>query len=335
MSLELNKLYVGDNIEIMKNMESKSVSTIITSPPYYKQRNYNDKGGGNENTEEEYIDWLLNVFKECYRVVKDNGSIVFNLGDKYINGSLCLLPYKFAISVLNNFNVYLINNITWDKNNPTPKQDKKKLVPSTEPFFIFTKNKNYTFNKDEYQIEKEVKQHNQNKTDSKIGCKYYELIKNSELNDLEKTNARKELDKVIEEVRNGNIKSFRMKIRGIHALPYGGQKGGRLNQINNNGFTIIKIYGNPIKKDIIKCPVETIKGCKHPAIYPLYICEELIKLLSNEGDIILDPFCGSGTTCVASKKLKRNYIGIDINEEYIEIANDRINKIEQEDKNEI
>ena len=330
MGLEMNKLYIGDNIEIMKNIKDKSISTIITSPPYYKQRNYNGKGGGNENTEEEYINWLLDVFKECYRVVKDDGSIVFNLGDKYINGSLLLLPYKFAISVLNNFNVYLINTITWDKNNPTPKQDKRKLVSSTEPFFIFTKSKNYTFNKDEYQIEKEVKQDIQNKTDSKIGYKYYKLIDDSELSDIEKINAKKELNKAIEEVKNGNIKSFRTKIRGIHALPKGGKKGGRLNQINNNGFTIIKIYGNSIKKDIIKCPVETIKGCKHPAIYPLYICEELIKLLSKENDIILDPFCGSGTTCVASKKLKRYYIGIDIDEEYIKIANDRIEECKYE-----
>ena len=52
--------------------------------------------------------------------------------------------------------------------------------------------------------------------------------------------------------------------------------------------------------------------------------ERIIKLYTNENDIIVDPFVGSGTTCVASKKLNRNYIGFEINPDYIKIANKRI-----------
>jgi site-specific DNA-methyltransferase (adenine-specific) len=52
--------------------------------------------------------------------------------------------------------------------------------------------------------------------------------------------------------------------------------------------------------------------------------QELIKLLSKENDIVLDPFCGSGTTCVAAKNLKRKYIGIEINPEYVQLANERL-----------
>ncbi len=91
-----------------------------------------------------------------------------------------------------------------------------------------------------------------------------------------------------------------MKIRGVHKEAYGGMEGGRNNQIRNNGFTVIKILGNKLKKDLIESPVEITKENHHPAVYPIYIVQELIKLLSKEGNTVLDPFCGSGTTCVAA-----------------------------------
>lgn len=62
----------------------------------------------------------------------------------------------------------------------------------------------------------------------------------------------------------------------------------------------------------------------HPTIKPLNIIENLIKVSSVEGGIILDPFVGSGTTCVASKRLGRKYIGFEINEKYYKIAKDRL-----------
>jgi site-specific DNA-methyltransferase (adenine-specific) len=138
--------------------------------------------------------------------------------------------------------------------------------------------------------------------------------------------AKKELLQVIQEVKAGKIESFRMKIRGVHSAPFGGQEGGRKSQLERKGFTIIKILGRGLKKDVIECPVETIKGNKHPAIYPEYIIQEFLKLLTKKDDIVLDPFIGSGTTAVACKKLRRNYIGIDINPKYCKQAEERINK---------
>ena len=83
-----------------------------------------------------------------------------------------------------------------------------------------------------------------------------------------KENAEQQLNKAIQSVYKREISGFRMKIRGIHKLAYGGQAGGRNNQIINNGFTIIKINGNKLKKDIIESPVEITKDNKHPAVYP-------------------------------------------------------------------
>jgi site-specific DNA-methyltransferase (adenine-specific) len=115
-----------------------------------------------------------------------------------------------------------------------------------------------------------------------------------------------------------------MKIRGMHKEAYVGMEGGRNNQIRKKGFTIIRLLGNIMKKDLIESPVETTKGNFHTAVYPLYIVQELVKLLSKEGGIVLDPFCGSATTCIAAKKLKRKYIGVEINPEYVKLSQNRL-----------
>ncbi|MCY3724440.1 MAG: DNA methyltransferase, partial [Candidatus Poribacteria bacterium] len=101
----------------------------------------------------------------------------------------------------------------------------------------------------------------------------------------------------------GQTHSFRMKIRGIHAEPFGGQIGGRTLQLKNKGFTIIRMHGNRLKRDVIETSVAAIKGNKHPAIYPVEVVEEFLHLLTPTGALVLDPFMGSGSTAVACKKL--------------------------------
>jgi site-specific DNA-methyltransferase (adenine-specific) len=132
------------------------------------------------------------------------------------------------LEALKRENVKLVNEVTWVKINPTPKQDQKKLVPSKEPFFIFAKSKDYYFDKNSFLDYLNVfRKNGSKKASSNIGKKYFELIEKSDLTDDEKRKAKDELVKVIEEVQSGKIESFRMKIRGIHSMPYGGQEGGR------------------------------------------------------------------------------------------------------------
>jgi len=87
-----------------------------------------------------------------------------------------------------------------------------------------------------------------------------------------------------------------------------------------------------MRKDVIESNVETIKGNIHPAVYPEYIIQEIIKLLSKENDIVLDPFLGSGTTAVVAQKLRRNYIGIEIHKDYVEYAEKRLAECKNDDK---
>lgn len=327
-----DEIIAGDSLEILKGMSSDSVDLVITSPPYFQQRDYGNgnAGIGNENSEKEYLNNLLDIFFESVRVTKPTGTIVYNVGDKYFKGGLLLIPYKFAVRAIESKKVFLINDITWSKLNPTPRQDKRKLIQSTEPFFVFAKTKEYHFDLENYLKHLDELNKRQGKPSQKLGKKYFELIENSKLNKEEKENARKKLKEAIELVYGGKISGFRMKIRDVHKLAYGGQSGGRNDQIIKNGFTIININGKKLKKDMIESPVEITKDNKHPAVYPLYIIQELIKLLTKKSDIVLDPFNGSGTTCIAAKSLKRHYIGIDINPEYVRLAKERVKNIKYE-----
>lgn len=328
----LNEIVCGDSEDLLKSIPANSVDLVITSPPYFQQREYGGGGVGNEKKPDEYISALMRIFRECVRVIKPTGSIIFNIGDKYEDSSLLLMPYRFAIAATEKCGVTLVNNVTWVKSNPTPRQFKRRLVSSTEPFFHFVKSQDYKYFLDEFlkPVEEPKANGNGNGTGENVGKKYFLLIEQSKLAQKQKEMAKSALEEVIEEVRNGEIQGFRMKIRGIHSEPFGGQEGGRKIQLDKNGFTIIRIYGNPLKKDVITTPVESLKNCPHPAIYPVKIVDEFIKLLTQKGDIILDPFVGSGSTAVAAFQNERAYIGFDISKEYCLYAQKRLSSVKHQ-----
>ena len=319
----LNKIVCGDSSCILKQIPDSTVDLVITSPPYYQQRHYGGGQTGGEHGVENYIDAVMEVFQECMRVVKDTGSIVFNMGDKYINGSLATIPHRFAIEVITRTPAKLINQIVWYKSNPTPRQYQRRLVQSTEPFFHFVKTNKYHYDLAEYnKIRNAIQPPPAKKAGT--GEQYKKLIAKSSLAPKERQNALKALQDVLKEAREGKVYDFRMKIRGVHAPAFGGQDGGRQSQIENNGFTIIRMRGRPLPLDVIKCSVESLKWNDHPAIYPEQIVSMLIALLAPPGAVVLDPYMGSGTTAVAAKKARRDYIGIEINSKYCAEAQKRV-----------
>ncbi len=327
MKAMLDTIQCGDSSDLLKQLPTDFADMVITSPPYYKQRNYNDSGLGigHERTPEFYLEALLETLAECVRIVKPTGNIVYNIGDKYQKGSLLLLPFRFAIMACERFQLQLINEITWIKTNPTPRQFDRRLVSSTEPFFHFAKCNEYYYDRDNF-CKTEKKSERSNPT-PKLGYKYRELVDQSEvLTVAQKQLAHCELDEVIAEVHSHKIHSFRMKIRGVHAEAFGGQEGGRKGQMDKKGFTIIRLRGTKMKRDIIQSNVETLPGNGHSAIFPLGIIKEMIRLLCPPGGTVVDPYIGSGTTAVAAIHENKHYFGIDIDPSYCVSAEERINE---------
>lgn len=312
---------VGDSKEEIPQLAPNSIDLVITSPPYFQQRLYGQDGLGNEEGIEEYLDNLIGTLKVLVEVVKPTGNIVYNMGDKYVRGSLILVPYRFALRVLDDLGLKLINDITWVKQNPIPHQFNRRLVSSTEPFFHFATSRNHYYDRDAFLPEKKAKP---TKTSSRLGERYRTLIDESDLTLAQKKKANRALDEVVLEVREGKLHGFRMKINGIHAPAYGGQNGGRKIHMEREGFTIIRINGGKMKRDIIENPVGSIKGNGHPAIFPEKIIREMIRMLSPKGGIVLDHYVGSGTTLLAALKENRHCIGIDVNKNYIKSSIERV-----------
>ena len=94
-------IYAGDCLDSLKQLEDQSINTCITSPPYWGLRNYNDESKqlGMEDTPEEFVENLVNVFKEVKRVLRDDGTVWLNLGDSYAMSSIRGGNKKFSGNV--------------------------------------------------------------------------------------------------------------------------------------------------------------------------------------------------------------------------------------------
>ena len=319
----------GDNRDILPTLPRAHYDLCITSPPYWQQRDYGAAGIGNEDSVDAYLDNLINTLALVLPVMAPTGSIVYNLGDKYVDGNLMLIPYRFAMRATDELGLQLINDITWVKQNPTPHQYDRRLTSSTEPFFHFAVSREYYYDRDAFAPTDQRQARLQ--PSPRLGARYRELLEQSDLTATERANANAALDEVIEDVRRGDLHSFRMKIRGLHAPAYGGQDGGRKIHIERDGFTIIRITGNTMKKDTFESPVESLKYNEHPAIYPVAVIRRLIRMLTPPGGNVLDHYVGSGTTLVAAAQEGRNSTGIDINPGYCKAAKARINMDAQDE----
>ena len=147
--MEINNfitLHIGDCIDEMKKFKSESIDLIVTSPPYWGQRDYkNSKQWGNEKEIKEYLrkmeDWAI----ECFRILKNTGSLFLNIGDKYSKKSLNMIPERLAISMIDN-GWCLRNNIIWYKPNHMPTSVKDRFCNTYEYVYFFVKDSGKYFN---------------------------------------------------------------------------------------------------------------------------------------------------------------------------------------------
>lgn len=132
---------IGDIIEKLKELkdENVKVDTIITSPPYWRQRDYGVNGQiGTEETPEKYIEKILKVADGLREILNDRGSYFLNIGDKYIDKDLQMIPFKIAM--LMQLRGWILRNvIVWYKPNHMPSSLKDRLNVVWEPIFFFVK----------------------------------------------------------------------------------------------------------------------------------------------------------------------------------------------------
>lgn len=144
-----DKIFCGNSLWTLQRLPSSSINCIVTSPPYFGQRDYDVKGQiGNEKLPAEYINNLIDLFNECKRVLKDTGSLWLNLGDKYNKGDLLGMPWRVALALQDNGWI-LRNDIIWHKPNAMPHSTKNRLTTDHEYIFFFTKKrKDYFYDQD-------------------------------------------------------------------------------------------------------------------------------------------------------------------------------------------
>jgi len=158
------KVLIGDVIEQLRRIPEDSVDTIVTSPPYWKQRDYGKDGQlGQEETSEEFIENMFEVAQELRRVLKDSGSYFLNIGDKYVDKDKQMIPFRLADKMRQEGDWAVRNVICWYKPNHMPSSIKDRFTNTWEPIFFFVKDDKdyylaprYNFNLDDVRVPHET-----------------------------------------------------------------------------------------------------------------------------------------------------------------------------------
>ena len=139
------RIYIGDNRLIMPTLPHSSVHCVVTSPPYYNQRDYGHAGQiGLEKTPQEYIDQLVKLFREVRLVMRRDATLWLNLGDKYIDGQLLGMPWRVALA-LQADGWILRSDIIWHRVNAMPGSQHDRPSCNHEYMFLLAREKNYYY----------------------------------------------------------------------------------------------------------------------------------------------------------------------------------------------
>jgi len=330
-----NALVHGDSKEVLQQVPDESVDCVITSPPYWGVREYEGESFlGQEDTIEEFIDNLLDIFGEVKRVLKDEGSFWLNIGDTYNNKNLAGVPWRVAIALQDRQDWMLRNDIIWNKVKGNPSSANDRLRVMHEYVFHFVNQKDYYYDMDtirgEADFELEYKDNGDVVSPTGVsGTRYRRQINNNDaLTAEEKKNAKEALDEHLEMLKNREIKDFRMVIRDEQRSTHGNSEdlSGRAKELAKTGFYFLRYNANgPVPENIWDIvPEDEHREDTHCAVYPVELCEIPIEATCPEDGIVLDPFVGTGTTVVAANRMGRRGLGIDASKEYLGTAEDRL-----------
>lgn len=331
---DTRKIYQGDCLEILKQLPDESIDCCVTSPPYYGLRDYGVDGQiGLEETPEEYIKKLTEVFHEVKRVLKNDGTLWVNIGDTYNTSSyhkdeksngygkqgtnrgvyenvverptaknckpkdLIGIPWMLAFS-LRADGWYLRQDIIWSKTNPMPEPVQDRCTKSHEYIFLLSKSSHY----------------------------YYDAEAISE------PIADATIKRLVQDVENqdGSYTPSKGNVNMKAVFPrFGGSKYG---ENEDKHFAIYsgkewKPTGKRNKRDVWQISVQPTREA-HFATFPEKLVEPCILAGCREDGVVLDPFFGSGTTGRVAERLNRRWIGIELNPKYIDIAKKRTNNVQ-------
>ena len=311
--LKTDTIINRDALYALRELPEESVHCCVTSPPYYALRDYGlDMQIGREDTPEQYIDRLTEVFRELRRVLRSDGTLWLNIADTYCgtgnkgyhadpknpkgrNGQqiarnnrvsgckqkdLIGIPWLLAFA-LRADGWYLRSDIIWQKENPMPESVKDRCARCYEHIFLFSKSKKYFFD--------------------------YKAI------------SEPIAPATAERLKRG------MKGGNKYGKPVPGQPQPQsINRPREHG-EIKDADINPLrnKRDVWKINTVPFKG-GHYAAYPPKLVETCLLAGCPEGGIVLDPFMGSGTTGMVASQMGRHFIGIELNPAYTELAYKRI-----------
>lgn len=321
----------GDSLDVLKSISDESVDCCITSPPYWQKRQYENGGIGLEASYGEYITNLFDIIKEVKRVLKPTGAFWLNVGDSYCNKSLAGIPWRIALRMIDDGWI-LRNNIIWSKHKGGMNPNKDRFGSVFEDFFFFVKNEKYYFDADAIRSKPRKAMVRNGAVVSATGVsgiRYRRQIElSTSLSESEKGEALRSLDNVLERIKRGEISDFRMVIRNEQRTTHSDsiKLSGRAKELKEKGFYFL--FYNPKGTmpgdvwDII--PEDTQQRKQHFAPYPEELCVIPIKSTCPTDGVVLDPFSGTGTTMKVAYELGRKSIGIDLSNEYIKLAKERI-----------
>lgn len=321
----------GDSLDVLRSISDNSVDCCVTSPPYWQKRQYENGGIGLEESPQEYINSLFNIIKEVKRVLKPSGSFWLNIGDSYQNKSLLGIPWRIALMMIDDGWI-LRNNVIWNKHKGGMNPNKDRFGSVFEDFFFFVKSEKYYFDADAVRSkprQTKVKNGSVVSATGVSGIRYKRQIElSTSLSDEEKKNASEQLEQVLNRIRRGEISDFRMVIRNEQRTTHSDSTklSGRAKELKDKGFYFL--FYNPKGTmpgnvwDIM--PEDTQRRKMHFAPYPEELCVIPIKSTCPQNGVVLDPFSGTGTTMKVAYELGRKSIGIDLSNEYIKLAKQRI-----------
>lgn len=299
-------IHIGSAIDVLAGLQDHSVQTCITSPPYWGLRDYgNPDQIGLEETPEEYIEKMVLVFREVRRVLKDDGTLWLNLGDSYANDG------KFG-------------GETGGKQSYLPDSDRKRcgrekrrsgLKP--KDLCLMPARVAIALQADGWWVRQDIIWHKPNAMPESVRDR---CTKAHEYIFLLTKSAHYYYD---HEAIKEDVKSDPLAPRNrwdrdqpIEAVPPG-----KTLQHRASRSKIVSHKRN--KRSVWEIATSSFRGV-HFATFPPSLVEPCVLAGSREGDTVLDPFCGAGTTGLVAMAKSRKFIGIELNPDYAELARDRI-----------